>query len=287
MSWTSSSDLRRRIEDRIDTWDIVVEHQIETESSILTFGQRGNQSVVLKVVRNHGDEWRSGDVLNAFEGRGVVRVLDHVDGAVLLERLRPGNSLVSMVVDGNDDQATGILADVIGKMSPRAPLGRVSTIQEWAQGFERHGAGSGDHIPKQLLEAAQHVYSRLCASQSAPRLLHGDLHHDNVLLDSDRGWLAIDAKGVIGEREYEVGAALRNPCQRPELFAEPSTITRRVARFERELHLDAARILSWAFAQAVLAAIWAVEDGFDVGPDNPWIALATNIRPMLKGTVDV
>jgi streptomycin 6-kinase len=119
------------------------------------------------------------------------------------------------------------------------------------------------------------------------RLLHGDLHHYNVLVDSARGWLAIDAKGVVGEPEYEVGAALRNPWERPELFTEPATIMRRVDRFRRELHLDAERILAWAFAQAVLAAIWAVEDGVIIGPDNAWLALANHIHPMIKGTFDV
>jgi len=286
MNSTSSTELRRRVEDRIDAWRICVEHVVETEGSILAFGQRDNQSVVLKVIRNRGDEWRSGDVLSAFEGNGVVRVLDHLYGAVLLERLKPGDSLVSMALTGGDEQATGILADVMGRMSPGAPASSASTVQEWGRAFERHAAGRDGQIPKPLREAAQHVYSRLCASQSTPRLLHGDLHHYNVLLDSERGWLAIDPKGVIGEPEYEVGAALRNPYERPELFTAPATITRRVDRFQRELHLDAGRILAWAFAQAVLAAIWAVEDGFIVRPDNAWLALANNIRPMLKGAVD-
>jgi streptomycin 6-kinase len=286
MNSTSSTELRRRVEDRIAAWHILVEHTLETESSILAFGQRDNQSVVLKVIRNHGDEWRSGDVLNAFEGHGVVRVLDRLDGAMLVERLKPGDSLVGLALNGNDDQATGILADVIGRMSPGPAPATSSTVQEWGGAFERYRVGGNGHIPRPLFEAAQRAYSQLCASQSKPRLLHGDLHHYNVLLDSERGWLAIDPKGVVGEVEYEVGAALRNPYERRELFTEPSTITRRVDRFQRDLHLDAERVLAWAFAQAVLAAIWAVEDGFIVGPDHSWIALANNIRPMLKGTFD-
>jgi streptomycin 6-kinase len=287
MESTSPTEVRRRVDERIAAWHIVVERLVETESSILAFGRRRTQAVVLKVIRHHGDEWRSGDVLNSFSGRGAVRVLDHVEGAVLLERLRPGNSLVSMAVNGGDDRATGILTNVIGRMSPAACATTVPTIQEWGQGFERLATSSDGQIPKPLLEAAQHVYSQLCASQSRPRLLHGDLHHNNVLLDSARGWLAIDPKGVVGEPEYEVGAALRNPYERPELFTEPATIERRVDHFGRELHLDVGRILAWAFAQAVLAAIWAVEDGFVAGAGHAWIALATNIRPMLRGAVDL
>ena len=47
--------------------------------------------------------------------------------------------------------------------------------------------------------AAQRVHRRLCESQRDVRLLHGDLHHDNVLLDAGRGCLAIDPTGVTGE----------------------------------------------------------------------------------------
>jgi streptomycin 6-kinase len=280
-----SSDLRRRLEDRVAAWAIAVGHVGETESAVLAFGRRNNQPVVLKVIRTRGHEWGSGEVLNAFEGRGVVRVLDHIDGAVLLERLRPGDSLVSMVVGGDDDRATGILTDVIGRMSPRAPS-TAPTVQGWAQGSECGTAGGVNHIPTGLLEDARRVYGQLRASQSKTRLLHGDLHHCNVLRDSERGWLAIDPKGVAGELEYEVGAALRNPYERPDVFAEPATIQRRVDRFARELHLDAGRILAWAFAQAVLAVVWAIEDGFVVAPDHRWIVLAHTIRPMLKGVVD-
>ena len=103
----------------------------------------------------------------------------------------------------------------------------------------------------------------------------------DVLLDDERGWLAIDPKGVIGELEYEVGAALRNPIERPALFGEPSIIRRRVDRFARELGLDAARVRSWAFAQAVLSVIWLVEDGCTLERDDGSIAMANTIGPTL------
>ena len=169
--------------------------------------------------------------MDAFEGRGVVRVYEYVDGAVLLERLNPGNSLVEMAVNGTDDKATDIVAEVIDKMSPRRSANACATVQDWARGFERYAASGDDQIPKNFVEEAHGIYAELCGSQTGPRLLHGDLHHYNVLFDSDRGWLAIDPKGVIGETEYEVGAALRNPYERPELFAQPSTIERRLKRF--------------------------------------------------------
>lgn len=274
-------EFRRRIEARIREWRVVVERELETDSSYLAFGRRDDRPVVLKVLKKPGDEWRSGQVLDAFEGRGVVRVYEYAEGAMLLERLIPGDSLVDMVLAGGDDRATGILADVIGRMSPRPSGKAVPTVHDWAVGFERYAASGDRQIPRNLLEEGHRVYSALCGSQSQPRLLHGDLHHYNVLLDNERGWLAIDPKSVMGELEYEVGAALRNPYERPELFAEPSTIEKRIRRFATELRLDASRALAWGFAQAVLAAVWAVEDGFTVGPRSPWIAFAAASRPMI------
>jgi streptomycin 6-kinase len=275
-------EIRSRVEDRIRAWRVVVERTLETESSVLAFGRRDRQPVVLKVIKQHGEEWRSGEVLEAFEGRGVVRVLEFWDGAVLLERLVPGHRLVDLVLEGRDDQATEILAEVLGTMSPRPWAGGVPTVREWARGFERSAASGDGRIPQDLLEEGHRVFLELCGSQGRPRLLHGDLHHSNVLFDAERGWLAIDPKGVVGELEYEIGAALRNPSERPDLFAAPTVIEKRVERFASKLDLDIGRILAWGFAQAVLSTVWMVEDGLAVEPGNPSIALALAIRAMLK-----
>lgn len=275
------TELRRRLQERVDAWNVVVERRIDTETSILLFGRTGAQPVVLKVARHPGVEWASGAVLEAFGGLGVVRVLGHVEGAVLLEQLRPGDSLATLTLEGNDDQAMGILAQIIGRMAPGELRGGAPTIEEWGHGFQSYAAGGDRQIPASLVASAQRVYSRLCASQRRPRLLHGDLHHDNVLRDSERGWLAIDPKGVLGELEYEVGAAFRNPIGRPDLFTPPATIRRRADRLAHDLHMDTQRILGWAYAQAVLAVVWMVEDGLPVQADNAWLVLAQNIRPML------
>jgi streptomycin 6-kinase len=132
-----------------------------------------------------------------------------------------------------------------------------------------------------MVERAGEIYASLCASQQHTRLLHGDLQHYNVLLDADRGWLAIDPKGVVGEVEYELGASLRNPGERPDLFASPDIVERRVRLHAARLGIDADRTLRWACAQAVLSAIWTVEDGFPVDSAHLSLQLARAIEPLL------
>jgi len=96
-----------------------------------------------------------------------------------------------------------------------------------------------------------------------------------------RGWLAIDPKGVAGETEHEVGAALRNPIERPDLFALSATVDTRLRHSARRLNLDFERALAWGYAQAVLSAIWGIEDGFTVDATDASLRLARAIRPML------
>jgi streptomycin 6-kinase len=275
------------VEERVRDWGVVVQDISETQSSFIVFGKRGNQPVVLKVVRQPGDEWRCGEVLAAFDGRGTARVYEYIEGAALIERLTPGTSLASLALEGRDEEATEILADVIDRMSQapeptREPSKAFVSAQDWGKGFQRYLASGDNQIPSSLVEQGQRMYFELCASQTCVRLLHGDLQHYNVLLDSDRGWLAIDPKGVIGEIEYEIGAGLRNPYEKPETFASPDIIERRLRCFEAKLKLDPDRMLAWGFAQAVLSAIWSVEDGFAVEAGNPSLRLANAIRQILK-----
>lgn len=275
--------LVERVEERVREWNVVVQETLETQSSFVAFGRRGHQPVVLKVLRQPGDEWRSGEVLDAFTGRGSARVYEWVEGAVLLERLNPGTQLASLALDGRDDEATGILCEVIQLMShPRKSLASFAATEDWGKGFQSYLASGDDQIQRDLVEQGQHLYLNLCASQQRVRLLHGDLQHYNVLFDSERGWLSIDPKGVVGEVEYEIGAALRNPYERPELLASPETVERRIKLYEAKLKLDADRVLAWGFSQAVLAAIWSIEDGGTVDDKNPSIMLAKAIRPMLE-----
>ena len=275
---------------------MVVEDTFETETSVISFGTRDNRSVVLKVIKQPCDEWRSGEILEAFDGNGLVRVYEHAPGAVLVERLRPGNSLVEIALNGRDDEATDIFADVIHQMSSvelskssehespglRATLQHCPTVHDWARGFEHYLETEYEKIPRRLVAAGQRVFLDLCASQRRPRLLHGDLQHYNVLFDSDRGWIAIDPKGVIGEVEYEIGAVLRNPNERPDLFLSRSTIERRLKQLTDRLNLDFERTLAWGFAQAVLSAIWTIEDGHAVDLTNSSLRLAEMIRPMIR-----
>ena len=98
-------------------------------------------------------------------------------------------------------------------------------------------------------------------SQGEAVLLHGDLHHWNILSAGGDTWIAIDPKGVVGEREYEVGSLLRNPNDQIQHWPDLEARTRRrIAILAEVLGFDRHRLARWNFAQALLSIWWGYED---------------------------
>lgn len=201
------------------------------------------------------------EALRIYNGRGIAHMFygNSEEGILLLERLRPG-SMLSELED--DEAATAIAANVMRQLWQPAPAEhQFPTIAKWARGLDRlraEFAGGTGPFPPKLVEQAEALFAELIASMGEPVLLHGDLHHFNILTAEREPWLAIDPKGIVGEPAYEVGALLRNPNQ--EIATNPKILARRIDQLSAELTIDRARIIGWGLAQAVLSSWWDYED---------------------------
>lgn len=222
--------------------------------------------VVLKVGVPNPELLAELAALGHFDGRGSVRLLaaDVDAGAMLLERVEPGTPLFDLA---DDESATSIAAGVMRQLWRPAPVDHpFPTVARWGEGFKRLRTRFPDGGPflRPLLEQAESLFAELLASSAPPVVLHGDLHHWNILRAGRDRWLAIDPKGVVGEPAYEVGAFLRNPL--PYLLERPNpagVTARRIAQLSEALGFDRERVRSWGLAQAVLSAWWCVEDGVE------------------------
>jgi streptomycin 6-kinase len=226
----------------------------------------GGERLVLKVGVPVPELLSEMAALRMMEGRGAVRLLDAdaEAGALLLERLEPGTPLVALS-EVDDARATSAAAAVMRELWRPVPHAHsFPSVADWGRGFrrmrERFGGGSGPFPPK-LVDEAEALFAELLDSSAAPVVLHGDLHHGNILAAARAPWLAIDPKGLVGEPAYEVGALLRNPL--PQLLNLPRPVRvseRRIAQLAEELGFDRARVRGWGVAQAVLAGWWSFED---------------------------
>lgn len=227
--------------------------------------------VVVKACSPTGEFTQEAEALRLFGGHGMAQLLDYdpANEVMLLERLIPGTLLKSVE---DDEVATSCAASVMRQFwRPVPDKHPFKSVQDWGKGFTRlrqHYGGGNGPFPRVLLEEAETLYEELSASMAEPVLLHGDLHHDNILAAQRQPWLAIDPKGLVGEPAYETGAWLRNPY--PQLLQMPQPgriLARRIDQFAEELGFERARIRDWGLAQAVLSAWWSVEDFSDFSHD--------------------
>lgn len=225
--------------------------------------QTPRRPVVLKLSFVDAEQRAEAEALRWFAGEGAVLTLeeDAERGALLLERLQPGETLAGVA----EEKAMSIAAQVMRRLWRAPPETHgFPTIADKALAFPRlrtrFGGGSGP-LPESLVDRAERLFADLIASEGPAQLLHGDLHHRNLLSAQRQPWLAIDPAGLVGEPAYEPGALLRNPD--PELLRGPNprrVLARRITQLSEELGFDALRVQDWAIAQAVLSACWHVED---------------------------
>ena len=195
---------------------------------------------VLKV--NFPDEESEHDAhaLDRWDGVGAARLLDRDDAAraMLVERLRPGTQLWTVP----DDEATELAAGVLEQLWVPAgePFRRLADVAaHWA---EELPATSMD---PRLVDEAVSFIREAGPTQRESVLMHQDFHGGNVLL-SERGWLAIDPKPLVGEREFDVASLIRD--RRPTTKA---AMERRLDYLVDRLDLDRERTRGWAIAHAL------------------------------------
>lgn len=228
--------------------------------------RRDGQPVVLKLGVPNPELATEIAALQHYAGRGSVQLLaaDWALGAFLLERVEPGTTLWDWAPE-QDVRATTIAADLMRQLWRPPPPGPTPypTVADWAQGLQglrQHFQGGTGPFPTRLVAYAEGLFAELLPSQAPAVVLHGDLHHGNILRATRQRFLAIDPKGILGEPAYETGAWLRNPI--PGFNAWPdyqAVVRRRVAQLAAELALEAQRIRGWGLAQAVLSAWWSFE----------------------------
>ncbi len=203
--------------------------------------------------------------LTAFDGRGAARLLraDLARGALLLERVTPGWCLRELV-PGRDSEATSAAVSVIRRIHvPPPPSSALRDALSQAAAFDRYlsvHSGSGP-LPRDLVIRAGGLMRELCASATERVVLHGDLHHGNILRGTREPWLAIDPHGITGDPGYEIGVLLHNPEPGNRDEALTGLVPARVEQFADELTIPVDRVVAWGFVKAVLSDVWSVEEG--------------------------
>ena len=256
--------LPESIADASSRWGLTEIEPAPTLSyNFVAFADRGDEQVVLKMGVPNREFKSEMATLRLFNGEGACRLIDYDEEKywMLLEWLKPGVMLATLK---DDEQATTIAAEVMQKIWKPAPEDDVFIrLSDWFDGLKRLRArfnGGTGPLTRKLVERAERAAKDFFIENYRPVLMHGDFHHFNIL-SSERGWLIIDPKGVIGPACYEVAPLLMNPWGDLSGGKDYRRMTkRRIDILHERLGFERQRIREWGVAHAVLSAWWGIEE---------------------------
>jgi streptomycin 6-kinase len=196
--------------------------------------------------------------LRAFDGHAAVHLLDLdlARGALLLERLEAGQPLSSLA---NDSAEMHVAAEVMRGLW-QAPITdpALPRFEEWVADANEQTALPLRKRELPWIEGALRHAAELLQEPAQGVLLHGDLHHDNIL-SSQRGWLAIDPKGLVGDPAWELAPLLFNNLATAGDAWRP-LLRRRLDQLIDELSLDRKRAYALSAVRSLQARFWSLRD---------------------------
>lgn len=217
--------------------------------------------VVLKVGCSDQLIQNEASFLNHISGAGAVRLLQKHQKyrALLLQQAIPGTTL-KVLYPKQSQYVMDHYLDVVTKLhsGSKTPVWTVKHIADWLKALD---LADPDKFPKGMLEQAVSLRDEMLSTAQTLKLLHGDLHLDNILMNGDE-WLAIDPQGVLGEPEFEVAAF--DFIDNGELGkAKSPDFTARIEQLANKADLSFDRIRNWTYIRLVLSAAWSLEDNGD------------------------
>lgn len=261
--------LPARVREFVERWDLTVDGE----------PMHGMAALVLPVVRADGtpaavkfqllDEETEGEpvALRVWDGDGAVRLLDHdaATGTMLLERLDSGRMLSTMA---DTRKAVLVLAELLARLT-------ATPAPEGMRGLGDIAAEMIDALPqalKAIADPAERALVERCGGavrevmgEPGDRMLHWDLHFENVLAGDREPWLAIDPKPLAGDPGFDLWPALDNKFDADDVLWRFDAMTEVLA-------LDRERARAWTLGRVLQNALWEAEDGRPMVADDMEIA---------------
>ncbi|MBO1337931.1 aminoglycoside phosphotransferase family protein [Streptomyces sp. VRA16 Mangrove soil] len=261
--------LPERVAEFVERWDLAVDGD----------PMHGMAALVLPVVRRADgvpavvkfqvlDEETEGEpvALRVWDGDGAVRLLDHdaATGTMLLERLDAGRMLTSVA---DSREAVLVVAELLARLTAGPAPDGVRRLTDIAAQMLADVPGALEKVAepaeRALLADCAAALREVAADGAGDRLLHWDLHFENVLAATDgrEPWLAIDPKPLAGDPGFDLWPALDNRF-------EPDEVVWRFEAMTDVLGLDRERARGWTLGRTVQNALWDIEDGRAFSPDH-------------------
>jgi streptomycin 6-kinase len=219
---------------------------------------------VLKLQRPTPEGADTAVGLRAWNGAGAVLLLDHdpESNALLLERLDADRPLSSLP---DADTALTVLAGLLARLTAvPAPPGvrRLGDIAAAMLAEVPREVPLRAESERRLVRTCAAAVAEVAADGCGDRLLHWDLHEDNVLAGDREPWLAIDPEPLAGDPGFDLWPALEGRWAEPRSGGDVRrAILRRFDLLTDALGLDRRRATAWTLGRILQNALWTIADG--------------------------
>lgn len=199
-------------------------------------------------------------------------------GILVEERILPG---VVLREEENTDVRLEVFARVFEELHPEgsARVPESETYLDWlekAGQFCENGLESGSKQVQSALQEsglaekirwACEIGAEMFARYPERVLLHGDLHHDNILQKEDGSYGVIDPKGVMGPEIFDLPRFVLNELG----YVEEQGVEESGKHLEQVMQKLSVRLLfpltdirKLVCMEMILASVWNVEDGEEI-----------------------
>jgi streptomycin 6-kinase len=244
-------------------WHLTDIHPAENLSiNLVCYAQSGIYGdVVLKLEGPHAERYTEIIALQLFGGRHTCQLLavDREIAALLLEWITPGSNLRA-IPDKREQLEVG--TELISTLPiPVDETHGLPTYRQWITNAIENILPAYDPHPRlrSLLSMAEQLFGEISPPGSPQYLLHGDLHHDNILKSNDSGWKTIDPQGVIGVPFLESARFIQNHIVGENWNLLFEDLDETVGYIARRLHQPKRLISSAVFILHILDTCWDLE----------------------------
>lgn len=226
--------------------------------------------VIVKRDRNTLQLRLEYEMLLSLDGEYSCKVysFDENEGQLIEERILPGTVLRE---ERNLEKRLSVLKKIF--FAIHKPKEDGVTYLDWLADIKKFC--ETNQISEEWTKKAQLAYS-ICLDifekYSERVLLHGDLHHDNILLRMDGSYVMIDPKGVVGPSILDLPRFILNEIGAHHEESSIEHITRVIELISQQFEYPLEDVEKVFVMEIILANIWCIEDGENTNSEELEIA---------------
>lgn len=221
-------------------------------------------SVILKLAADHAGLSGEFQALSEMQGEFCCQVyaFDPANRLLLEEQILPGTTLKQEP----DWKKRAICFSKVFEKIHVAPKDQASyrSYLDWVRNACKSVTDQGNRELSAGMKLAVEIAERMFARYPERRLLHGDLHHENLLQNEDGNYVMIDPKGVVGPPVFDVPRFVLNELDDGEDSLRKAHISKVIGLLSDVLSYPCDDLYQLLFMEIMLANAWNFEDGEEI-----------------------